>query len=276
MRLLRKLSFGVWLAVCLIFISNHAFAQTRLMPEDIYSRIVKGYNLMQKKNYAGAQIEFEAVIKVDHDNPFALNNLAAIKEQQGKLQEAEAIMLKAQVRAKDYYDMVDQYYWIGGQIAAVRPATKAMPDSKISGIVAENLLRLQSKLAMIPKCPPPPKSSPAREPKISERNLKNLNEPEVEDLTASSKERTIFKQFEKGVMYYKGQGVTQDYAKAKEWFEKAAAQGNAAAQAMMGLMYDQGQGVVRDSAKARHWNEKAAAQGNAVAKEDLRQLEALK
>ena len=30
-------------------------------------------------------------------------------------------------------------------------------------------------------------------------------------------------QFELGILYYYGQGVTQDYAQARAWFEKAAA-----------------------------------------------------
>src|SRR5262249_7128630 len=46
-----------------------------------------------------------------------------------------------------------------------------------------------------------------------------------------------------GDKYYNGQGVTQDYAKAFEWYRKAADQGNADAQDMLGVMYDNGQGV---------------------------------
>ena len=34
-----------------------------------------------------------------------------------------------------------------------------------------------------------------------------------------------------GVMYYTGEGVPKDIAKAREWFRKAAAQGNADAKA---------------------------------------------
>ena len=37
-------------------------------------------------------------------------------------------------------------------------------------------------------------------------------------------------------MYYAGEGVPRDAAKAKEWFEKAAAQGNADAQANLDAM----------------------------------------
>ena len=44
-------------------------------------------------------------------------------------------------------------------------------------------------------------------------------------------------------MYYNGLGVEKDYQKAKEWYEKAAAQGNARAQTNLGDMYYNGEGV---------------------------------
>ena len=63
----------------------------------------------------------------------------------------------------------------------------------------------------------------------------------------------------------RGFGVAQDYAKAREWYEKAAAKGDASAMANLGLLYDNGQGVAQDYAKAREWYEKAAAKGDASA-----------
>ena len=63
-----------------------------------------------------------------------------------------------------------------------------------------------------------------------------------------------------GVLYANGQGVPQDYAKAREWYEKAAAAGDAAAMRNLGFLYANGQGVPQDYAKAREWYEKAAAQ----------------
>ena len=72
-----------------------------------------------------------------------------------------------------------------------------------------------------------------------------------------------------GWMYYHGQGVEQDYAKAMELYQKAAAQGYASAQNNLGYMYANGDGVERDYAKAREWYEKAAAQGNASAQYNL-------
>jgi caspase domain-containing protein/Sel1 repeat-containing protein len=56
-----------------------------------------------------------------------------------------------------------------------------------------------------------------------------------------------------------GLGVTKDEAKAVEWYRKAAAQGDTAAQAGLGFMYDHGLGVAKDKAKSREWYQKAAA-----------------
>lgn len=75
-----------------------------------------------------------------------------------------------------------------------------------------------------------------------------------------------------GTVYASGEGVTRDYIKAREWFEKAAAQGYAPAQNDLGTLYASGHGVPRDYAKARELFEKAAAQGHAIAQENLGKL----
>ena len=67
-------------------------------------------------------------------------------------------------------------------------------------------------------------------------------------------------QFWFGRLYDLGQGVSQDYAQAAKWFEKAAAQGHATAQHSLGRQYLLGTGVPQDVAQARQWYEKAAAQ----------------
>ena len=71
-------------------------------------------------------------------------------------------------------------------------------------------------------------------------------------------------------MYYNGDGVTKDDAKAVEWYQKAAEQGNAFAQYNLGVMYDKGEGVTKDAAKAAEWWQKAAAQGSDAAQEALK------
>ena len=68
-----------------------------------------------------------------------------------------------------------------------------------------------------------------------------------------------------GVLYENGRGVPQDYAKAGEWYEKAAVKDNANAMFNLGLVYEHGKGVPQDYAKARGWYEKAAAKDHADA-----------
>jgi TPR repeat protein len=75
-----------------------------------------------------------------------------------------------------------------------------------------------------------------------------------------------------GVLYHNGQGVTQDYVRAREWYEKAAEKGFPRAMGNLGLLYHNDQGVAQDYAKAREWYEKAAANGNATAMLNLGQL----
>ncbi len=68
-------------------------------------------------------------------------------------------------------------------------------------------------------------------------------------------------QYNLGVMYSQGLGVTQDHAEAARWYQKAAEQGLADAQYNLGVMYSQGLGVTQDHAEAVKWYQKAAAQG---------------
>ena len=72
-----------------------------------------------------------------------------------------------------------------------------------------------------------------------------------------------------GMKYMGGIGVRRDYQKAREWYEKAAAQDYAMAQYFLGVMYMEGLGVRQDYQKAHDWWEKAAVQGNADAQFNL-------
>jgi len=58
-----------------------------------------------------------------------------------------------------------------------------------------------------------------------------------------------------GALYYNGQGVARDFAKAREWYQKAADKGDAIAMTSLGWLYQNGQGVAQDYAKAREWYE---------------------
>jgi TPR repeat protein len=52
--------------------------------------------------------------------------------------------------------------------------------------------------------------------------------------------------------------VPQDYVRAREWYEKAAAKNDAVAMSFLGLLYANGQGVPQNYAEALEWYEKAA------------------
>lgn len=65
-------------------------------------------------------------------------------------------------------------------------------------------------------------------------------------------------QFSLGGIYYQGIVAEKDYAKAIEWYTKAAEQGHTEAQYNLGYMYYDGRGVSVDYAKAYHWFELAA------------------
>jgi TPR repeat protein len=75
-----------------------------------------------------------------------------------------------------------------------------------------------------------------------------------------------------GIAYQFGYGVPQDYAKAREWFEKAAAKDFAPAMYSIGVFFDNGYGVPQDYVKAREWYEKAAAKDNADSMNNLGML----
>jgi TPR repeat protein len=70
-------------------------------------------------------------------------------------------------------------------------------------------------------------------------------------------------------MHDNGYGVPQDYGQAKQWYEKAAAQGLTGPQYSLGRLFYYGYGVPQDYGKARHWWEKAAAQGHASSQYNL-------
>ena len=72
-----------------------------------------------------------------------------------------------------------------------------------------------------------------------------------------------------GTLYAHGQGVAQDYGKAREWYQKAADAGNPAAMNFLGALYAHGQGVAQDYGKAREWFQKAADAGNTTAMDNL-------
>ena len=76
-------------------------------------------------------------------------------------------------------------------------------------------------------------------------------------------------QYNLGVMYAKGKGVSKNAREAVKWFRLAAEQGYAAAQTGLGLMYAEGKGVSKNDREAAKWFRLAAEQGFAKAQYNL-------
>jgi TPR repeat protein len=69
-------------------------------------------------------------------------------------------------------------------------------------------------------------------------------------------------QYNLGVNYENGLGITKDYTQAAYWYQKAAVQGHVLAQHNLGLFYHNGRGVARDERKAIALLSRAAATGH--------------
>ena len=72
-----------------------------------------------------------------------------------------------------------------------------------------------------------------------------------------------------GMIYFEGQGVTQDYKQAVKWYTLAAEQGDANSQFTLGLIYKHGTGVTQDYKQVFKWYTLAAEQGDASAQNNL-------
>lgn len=68
--------------------------------------------------------------------------------------------------------------------------------------------------------------------------------------------------------------VKKDFAKALEWYLRAAKQGDVTAQSHVGFYYRMGQGVKVDKAKAMEWFLKAANGGSQYARVHCASLKA--
>lgn len=68
-----------------------------------------------------------------------------------------------------------------------------------------------------------------------------------------------YSEFELGMLYETGHGVTQSCEKAAQWVAKAAEHGNPAAEYNLGLRYRDGDGVAVNQTEADRWLQKAAA-----------------
>jgi TPR repeat protein len=76
-------------------------------------------------------------------------------------------------------------------------------------------------------------------------------------------------QFDLGLSYAKGEGVTKNSAEALRWLRKSADQGYDYAEFLLGVCYANGDLVPQSDAEAARWFRKAALKGNADAQHNL-------
>jgi TPR repeat protein len=87
--------------------------------------------------------------------------------------------------------------------------------------------------------------------------------------TISAEQGHDLAQYSLGDIYFRGEGVKQDYPAALEWYLKSAGQGNNHAQLAAGTMYAQGHGTEQNYAEANKWFRRAADQSNGYAQFNL-------
>lgn len=79
-------------------------------------------------------------------------------------------------------------------------------------------------------------------------------------------------QYNIGVAYRYGRGVSKNLQKASEWYQKAASQGVTQAQVNLGMLYLLGLGVSVDYVSARQWFMRASERDNTIAIFNIGQL----
>lgn len=151
---------GVVLALVLVLILGSAAAAEadKPLPAEVYGPIAKGYDLILDGKYEAAAVEFRKATQKDANNPFALNNLAAIESQKGNYKAALALLEQALPQAEKYKDKVAQTCFVAGLCNAVRPKKELGPKSTIAPIIKENIAKLKPKVEALPPEPsaPPP------------------------------------------------------------------------------------------------------------------------
>ena len=72
-----------------------------------------------------------------------------------------------------------------------------------------------------------------------------------------------------GILYFKGEGVSQDLNEAIRWFERAAISGNVQAMFNLGIAYWEGNGIPQSYTEAIEWWKKSAAAGQPQAQYNI-------
>lgn len=91
-------------------------------------------------------------------------------------------------------------------------------------------------------------------------------------LQAATQQNNAEAQWMLGEFYFSGTGVKQDFAQAKQWYEKSAQQNNPQANYALGSMYANGQAVTKSTIKAMEFFQASCKAGYSIACSAYQQL----
>jgi TPR repeat protein len=101
------------------------------------------------------------------------------------------------------------------------------------------------------------------------RWFSRTSKPGLRETQAKAEAGDADAQFGLGLKFGNSAGASLDFARAAQWYRKAADQDHALAQFNLGIMYAKGQGVPVDDAEAIRWIQRAAELGDAGAQFNL-------
>ena len=142
----------IWAVFCLSGAVGVAWAgpEPRVMDDEVFGMLSRGFKDLTQSKFDAAQSEYEKIIKIDFDNPYANNNMAVLMEKQGKLIDAMTYLNIGKKLAEQYFYKVDTAYLIGGVGAAVNPEKDTGEKSEIAKIITENQKKLTEKMGSEP------------------------------------------------------------------------------------------------------------------------------
>jgi len=92
------------------------------------------------------------------------------------------------------------------------------------------------------------------------------------EFLAGAKAGHVFAQYNVGLMYEQGLGISKNDKEAFYWYNESAMQRNSAAQFNLGVCFENGIGTTVDFEKANEWYRKASVQGDGLAVGNLGML----
>jgi hypothetical protein len=107
----------------------------------------------------------------------------------------------------------------------------------------------------------------------TEEVISAIHEPALDaDLSRNFNEARAGSQYQMGLRYVNGEGVTQNYQNAMKWFAEASRAGDGKAQWKLALGYLKGIGVPQDGHQAMVWLKRAANNGVPQAQRALSEM----